>query len=232
MYYSGIYGTILACVYENKPIQEIESRKVANVIVSFTEGYNDKAVTRYCECSFWNKDAETIKMYPKGHILEVFGIIEAVPFQKDGSLGVSYKMSVQGWRSPMKPKSVAPDENNSRNDTTSAETSEKQSQAKAAPKRKMTAAERKLMDSLKTTLPTGKYAGKTINEILTIEPQYIYALATSEKEHKYKEACVLSYNFFYEQEQKKKAQKEAKADSNGLPADYKYANTPDEDLPF
>lgn len=222
MYLSGIKAVIVGKIKEISTAV-VDNKDVSNVIVTFTEGYNDKRTLKNIECSFWGNDALSITKYPLEHPVMIEGILKAEGYVNDKNIpSVKLNMSVTGWQSLKKI------ENNQ--STQQTEKTESKSQQSKPQRKQLTEEEEFLKNSLNAVLTFGPYKTKRIKEVLEEDYAYIYRMATECTKEKWRKAFLVSYNHFYKQYQRKEATTIKGNYNRNIP--YNMENVPDEDLPF
>lgn len=226
MYLSGIKAVVIGQIKEISTAV-VDNKSVSNVIVTFTEGYNDKRILKNIECSFWNNDAESIKKYPLGHPVMIEGLLKTEGYVNDKNIAsVKLKMSVTGWQSLKKIEN--------KQSSQQTEKAESKPQQSIPARKQITEEDEFLKNSLNAVLTFGQYKTMRIKEVLDKDYAYVYRMATECTNETWRKVFLVAYNYFYKQHQKKEnatinGNSNVRALSN---AHYNAENVPDEDLPF
>lgn len=222
MYLSGIKSVIIGQIKEISTAV-VDNKNVSNVVVTFTEGYNDKRTLKNIECSFWNNDAVSIAKYPLEHPVMVEGILKAEGYVNDNNIAsVKLKMSVTGWQSLKKI------ENNQSSQQT--EKNEPKPQQSIPPRKQLTDEDEFLKKALNAVLTFGEYRTMRIKEVLNKDYAYVYRMATECTNETWRKVFCVAYNYFYKQHQKKETTTIKGNCNANVPSNME--NTPDGDLPF
>lgn len=230
MYISGVKAEILGTIREKPTIVMVGEKRVANVIVTYTEGYGDKSQLKNAECSFWQTDAGSIAKYPVGHTIVVSGILTTEGYVNENNVpSVKVKINVRDWRSCQK---LVKTENEAQTvqKTEQAEPQPQNKTQQIPPRKQLSAEDEFLIKSLDTILTFGPYNGMKVKEVIKKDIQYIYKMAQEATNEKWKKVFIVTYNHAYNCWQQKQKTTIQGNTAKGKP--HMVTTTPDGDLPF
>lgn len=197
MYLSGIKAEIIGVIREKPTVVKAGENNVANVTVTFTEGYGEKSHLKNAECSFWQSDADSISKYPAGHTIIVSGILTTEAYlNENNEPSVKIKINVRDWRSCQKLSKS--DNNMTQGSAASQRTNYKSNNdtSQTPPMKQFSEEDQYLIKALDAIITFGPYKAMKVKEVLRKDINYVYKTAQELKNAEWKKVFTVAYNYY------------------------------------
>ncbi len=226
MYLSGVKAEIFGKIRETPTVVTVGDKKVANVIITYSDGYGEKSKLKNAECSFWQADAESITKYPAGHEIIVSGILSADGYINENNVpSVKIKINVRDWRSCQK---LVKNETK----TQAAQSTQQSAQQSASMLGKKSQPHpdqnEYLKKALEVKLTFGPYIGDKLGEVANKDIKYVYNMCY-QLNGEWKKVFLTVYKHVYNLW--KKQQVAVKGNTENCTINTPIV-TSDDDLPF